>query len=210
MQFLIHAERCIPAHIMLDGAYGMLKDHFHTETEQAATSSPISLLTTTPENFPPQDNESKFDIILKTVLKKLVSLLSNNSFALKRLEDILNQRNKDTLLALYLERTLFQNSPETENILIFFKLATLPFQNINKSRKIQITPEQYQELENLISLNQQHHGARESITKLIDEFNKGNITKENLFKKLQSSIKEGSADYLFLEEKTACSTPRSF
>ena len=204
LQFLIHAQRCTPPHVMLDAAYGMLKNHFNADTEQGATSSHISLLTTTAENFPSQDNESEFDILLKTVLKKLVSLLSNNSFALKKLENILNQRNKDILLDFYLERILFQDSSETKNTSIFFKLATLPLQ----SRKTQITPEQHQELETLIPSDQQHNNARASITGLIDDFNQGKTTQKILLENLRNIIKEENSDYL---EKTKTSpTPKSF
>src|SRR3990167_9932880 len=128
LQFLIHAQCCTPPHVMLDAAYGMLKNHFNADTEEGARSSHESLLTTA-ENFPPQDNESKSDILLKKVLKNLVSLLSNNLFALKRLEGILNLHNEDALLDFYLERVLFHAS-ETEksskNISNFFKLVTLP------------------------------------------------------------------------------------
>ncbi|OGT76054.1 MAG: hypothetical protein A3G71_02090 [Gammaproteobacteria bacterium RIFCSPLOWO2_12_FULL_38_14] len=198
LQFLIHAQRCTPPHVMLDGAYGMLKDYFNAKTEEGARSSHESLLTTA-ENFPPQDNESKSDILLKKVLKNLVSLLSNNLFALKRLEGILNLHNEDALLDFYLERVLFHAS-ETEksskNISNFFKLVTLPLHPTNKSRKIQITPEQCQELENLSSLNKPYNDAKESVATLIDEFNKGKITEAELFTELRNNIKEKSSDYL--------------
>ena len=172
LQLLIHAERCSPLHAILDEGYDRLGNFFHTENN---------------------DN-------IKIILKKLVLLVSDNPFALKRLEGILNFNNEDALLDFYLERILFHSS-ETEksskNISNFFKLVTLPLHPTNKFRKIQITPEKCQELENLVSSNKP---SKKSVATLIDEFNKGNITEENLFTELRNSIKKTSSDYL----KAAC------
>ena len=191
LAFLTHAERC--NHAMLDMGYKMLRNYLiegNTETAQGATSS----LT---------NSEPAPDIILKKVLKSLVLLVSDNPSALKTLEDVLNQHRKDNLLDFYLEKTLFNDSSKTssvlKNISSFFKSLPLPLFHTNKSRKIQITLEQLQELESLIPPNQQHNDVKESIAALIVEFNKGNITKENLFEKLRNSINEGNPDYLFVE-----------
>ena len=188
LAFLIPAERC--EHAMLDTGYLMLRNYFiegNTEAAQGATSS-----LGCPEPAP--------DIILKKVLKSLVLLLSDKLCALKMLEDVLNQHRKDNLLDFYLERTLFNDSSETssvsKNISNFFKSSLLSLLPTNKSRKIQITSEQLQELESLIPANQQHDDVKKSIVALINEFNKGSITKENLFEKLRNSINEGNPDYL--------------
>ena len=195
LAFLIPAERC--EHAMLDVGYKMLRNYFiegNTEAAQGAISSLVS-----PEPAP--------DIILKKVLKSLVLLVSDNPATLKTLEDVLNQHRKDNLLDFYLERTLFNASSETENISNFFKSSLLSLLPTNKSRKIQITSEQLQELESLIPANQQHNDVKESITALINEFNKGSITKENLFEKLRNSINEGNPDYLFVEKTMTSSVP---
>ena len=173
LAFLIHAERCPPPHAMLDRGYDSLGSFF------------------------PAENNSN----IKIILKKLLLLVSDNPFALKRLEGILNFHNEDALLDFYLERVLFHTS-ETEkyskNISNFFKLVTLPLHSTNKSRKIKITPEQCQELENLSSLNKPYN---KSVSTLIDEFNKGNITEEILLTKLCNSIKEKNIGCLFLEKE---------
>src|SRR3990167_6571238 len=199
LAFLIYAERC--GHAMLDTGYKMLRNYFiegNTETAQGATSS-----LGCPEPAP--------DIILKKVLKSLVLLLSDKPCALKMLEDVLNQHRKDNLLDFYLERTLFNDSSETssvsKNISNFFKSSLLSLLPTNKSRKIQITSEQLQELESLIPANQQHDDVKKSIVALINEFNKGSITKENLFEKLRNSINEGNPDYLFVERAMTSSVP---
>src|SRR3989338_8590268 len=199
LAFLIYAERC--GHAMLDTGYKMLRNYFiegNTETAQGATSS-----LGCPEPAP--------DIILKKVLKSLVLLLSDKPCALKMLEDVLNQHRKDNLLDFYLERTLFNDSSETssvsKNISNFFKSSLLSLLPTNKSRKIQITSEQLQELESLITANQQHDDVKKSIVALINEFNKGSITKENLFEKLRNSINEGNPDYLFVERAMTSSVP---
>src|SRR3990167_5245734 len=199
LEFLIHAERC--EHAMLDTGYLMLRNYFiegNTETAQAATSSFAN-------------SEPVSDIILKKVLKSLVLLVSDNPSALKTLEDVLNQHRKDNLLDFYLERTLFHDSSEIEsktesatgsvstNTSSFFESSPLPLFPTNKSRKVQITSEQLQELESLIPANQQQNDVKESIATLIAEFNKGSITKENLFEKLRNSINEGNPNYLFVE-----------
>ena len=102
LQLLIHAERCSPLHAILDEGYDRLGNFFHTENN---------------------DN-------IKIILKKLVLLVSDNPFALKRLEGILNFNNEDALLDFYLERVLFHAS-ETEksskNISNFFKIVGPPF-----------------------------------------------------------------------------------
>src|SRR3989338_5361359 len=179
LQFLIHAKRCSPPHAMLDEGYDSLGNFFHTENN---------------------DN-------IKIILKKLVLLVSDNPFALKRLEGILNFHNEDALLDFYLERVLFHAS-ETEkyskNISNFFKLVTLPLHSTNKSRKIKITPEQCQELENLRSLNKPYN---KSVSTLIDEFNKGNITEEILLTKLRNSIKKENPSYLFSEKTNISLAP---
>src|SRR3990167_6540970 len=199
LEFLIHAERC--EHAMLDTGYLMLRNYFiegNTETAQAATSSFAN-------------SEPASDIILKKVLKSLVLLVSDNLADLQTLEDVLNQHRKDNLLDFYLERTLFHDSSEIEsktesatgsvstNTSSFFESSPLPLFPTNKSRKVQITSEQLQELESLIPANQQQNDVKESIATLIAEFNKGSITKENLFEKLRNSINEGNPNYLFVE-----------
>ena len=187
LAFLIPAERC--EHAMLDMGYNMLKNYFiegNTETAQAATSSRAN-------------SEPASDIILKKVLKSLVLLVSDNPSALKTLEDVLNQHRKNNLLDFYLERTLFNVSSKTENISNFFKPSAPSLFPTNKSRKIQITSEQLQGLESLIPANQQHNDVKESIVALINEFNKGSVTKESLFERLRNSISEGNPDYLLVE-----------
>ena len=115
-------------------------------------------------------------------------------------------RHQDaTTTQAYLQ--LLKNALETENISNFFKSSPLSLLPINKSRKIQITSEQLQELESLLPPNQQHNDVKESIVALINEFNKGSITKENLFEKLRNSIDEGNPEYLFVERAMTSSTP---
>src|SRR3989338_3942204 len=170
--FLIPAERC--EHPMLGMGYNMLRNYFiegNTAAVQGATSSLAS-------------QEAAPDIILKKVLKSLVLLVSNDLSAFRTLEGVLNQHRKDNLLDFYLEKTLFNDSSETENTSNFFKSSPLSLFPTNKSKKIHITSEQLQELESLIPSNQQHNDVKESIAALINEFNKGSITKENLFEKL--------------------------
>src|SRR3990167_2818204 len=195
LAFLIYAERC--GHAMLDTGYKMLRNYFiegNTETAQGATSS-----LGCPEPAP--------DIILKKVLKSLVLLLSDKPCALKVLEDVLNQHRKDKLLDFYLERTLFNASSGIKNISNFFKCTSPPLFSTNKSREIQITSEQLQELESLIPANQQHNDVKELIAEIINEFNKGSITKENLFKNLRNSINEGNPDYLYVGRAMVSSAP---
>jgi len=193
--FLIPAERC--EHPMLGMGYNMLRNYFiegNTAAVQGATSSLAS-------------QEAAPDIILKKVLKSLVLLVSNDLSAFRTLEGVLNQHRKDNLLDFYLEKTLFNDSSETENTSNFFKSSPLSLFPTNKSKKIHITSEQLQELESLIPSNQQHNDVKESIAVLINEFNKGSITKENLFEKLRNSINEGNPDYLFVERAMTSSAP---
>ncbi|OGT69203.1 MAG: hypothetical protein A3I12_03425 [Gammaproteobacteria bacterium RIFCSPLOWO2_02_FULL_38_11] len=94
---------------------------------------------------------------------------------------------------------MFNVSSKTENISNFFKPSAPSLFPTNKSRKIQITSEQLQGLESLIPANQQHNDVKESIVALINEFNKGSVTKESLFERLRNSISEGNPDYLLVE-----------
>src|SRR3990167_3860922 len=152
-------------------------------------------------------------------LQLLENALENRKLTSEQFTMLLMQQNKEggsvgMIIAHYRDATttqaylqLLKNALETENISNFFKSSPLSLLPINKSRKIQITSKQLQELESLIPPNQQHNDVKESIVALINEFNKGSITKESLFEKLRNSIDEGNPEYLFVERAMTSSTP---
>src|SRR3990167_3130350 len=162
LKFLVYAERC--SHAMLDRGYDMLRNCFIEERNASTQAATSSFFTETVSNDSlPQDNKAGLGIILKKILKKLVPLVSDNPIALGKLKEILNQRNEDALLDFYLERILFHISSVSGNFSTLLNLATFSLFSVNKSKRIQITSERRQELEDLISQNRQDDNVKELI-----------------------------------------------
>ena len=230
-QFLKYARRCDPPHEMLEEVEGFLREKSDTRgvtasfvgfptiqnnssaqgreetnvTQTASQDVDVVVEKQAAETInEPSDiqNENSFDIIRKMILDKLNTLLSNNHLALERLKGMVNRQDNDALLDFYLERILLHPPSKTANASVFFKSAISAFLPTNK---IQITPEQCQELKNLTPPNQQKN--KELISKSISNFNNGHISKEILLKDLCNIIKTSISDHPFLEETKTSPKP---
>jgi len=230
-QFLKYARRCDPPHEMIEEAEGFLReksdtrgvtasfvdfptkknnssaqDREETNTAQAASQDVdvVAQKQAAETINEPNDiqNENSFEIIREMILDKLSTLLSNNHLALEKLKGIISRQDDDALLDFYLERILFHPPSKTENSSIFFKSAVFLFLPTNK---IQITPEQCQELKNLIPPNQQKN--KELISKIISNFNNGHITQESLLKDLRNIIKTSISDPPAFEKMKTAPSP---